>query len=99
PRGGSLFPLLPWGGHMLLGAAFAGTLLGREQRVRLWLAAGLLIGTSQLLPAGAAPIPDHLSRLGFVLVALALLGALEPAARRMPAPAWALAGETLFIYA
>jgi hypothetical protein len=99
PRGGSLFPLLPWGGHMLLGAAFAGTLLGREQRAKLLLAAALLIGASRLLPAGAAPIPDHLSRLGFVLVALALLGALEPAAHRVPAQAWVLAGETLFIYA
>jgi uncharacterized membrane protein len=99
PRGGSLFPLLPWGGHMLLGAAFARVLLGRERRTKLWLAAALLIALSRLLPAGAAPIPDHLSRLGFVLVALALLGALEPAARRLPAQAWVLAGETLFIYA
>lgn len=99
PRGGSLFPLLPWGGHMLLGAAFAGMLLGRGRRGRLWLAAALLIALSRLLPASAAPLPDHLSRLGFVLAALALLAALEPAARRLPAQAWALSGETLFIYA
>jgi hypothetical protein len=98
PRGGSLFPLLPWGGHMLLGAALARVLLGGGRRAAPWLAAALLIGVSHALPAATAPIPDHLSRLGFVLVALALLAALEPAARVLPAQAWELSGETLFIY-
>jgi acyltransferase len=98
-RAGSLFPLLPWGAHILLGAAFARVLLAPGKRMRLWAAALLVIAVSHALPAAAAPIPDHLSRLGFVLVALALLGSLERAARVMPARAWALSAETLFIYA
>ena len=103
PLGGSVFPLLPWIGHVLLGAALAPVLLVASPRARVvrfaltalaLLAVGWLSGQVGALLAGA-----HLVRLGSVLLVGALLAALEGAAARLPAWAYSLAGETLFIYA
>jgi uncharacterized membrane protein len=99
PRGGSLFPLLPWAAHVFAGAASARLLLQRERRVlRLACAALVLIAGAAWLPL-AAPVPDHLSRLGWVVAATALLSAIAPAIRTWPAWIGAVSSETLFIYA
>jgi hypothetical protein len=100
PRGGALFPLTPWAAHVMFGAAFARPLLSSHARAsRTAIAAAALIAAGTSLPASLAPIPDHLTRLGCVLASLSLLTLLERAARRLPAWAWELSSETLFIYA
>jgi uncharacterized membrane protein len=97
-RGGSLFPLLPWAAHLFAGAASARFLLHGERRaLRLAGAAALLIAAA-LLPL-PAPIPDHLSRLGWVIAVTAALAALEPVTRGVPAWVVAVSSETLFVYA
>jgi hypothetical protein len=99
PRAGSLFPLLPWAGHVLLGAASARVLfLAPRRGLRLALAGCVLVAATRAWPMTAAPAPDHLSRLGFVLLSLALLSTIERKAAALPAWAWVLSGETLFIY-
>jgi hypothetical protein len=102
-RGGSLFPLFPWGAHVLLGAGLCGFLLAPaspRQRGLRWLGAALLL----LCAARAAALvsaqwADPLQRLGWVLAAGALLAQFEPAARAWPVWTRTLAGETLFLYA
>jgi len=102
-RGGSLFPLLPWAAHVLLGVGLSGLLIGSRERgrgLRMAIAALVLIGGAVALDgAGARLCADHLSRLGWVLAGASLLSTLEPRARAWPTWTRRLAGETLFIYA
>ena len=98
-RGGSLFPLLPWAAHIMFGVACGGLLLSSPRPgLRLSAAAALLFAAGRLLPAAAAPLPDHLQRLGCVLLVLALLSQFEAASRALPRWVFRLSGETLFIY-
>ena len=99
--GGSLFPLLPWAGHVFLGVLLAPWLLRAERRAGRWLVAGLaVLALAQLAgAAGAAVAGVQLTRVGWVLVAGAALEQLEPATRGWPDWAWRLSSETLFIYA
>jgi uncharacterized membrane protein len=104
PRGGSLFPLLPWAAHVLLGAGLGSLLLGARSAdargVRLLLTAAALLGLSILVDQLGVHLPaDHLRRAGCVLGAAALLTRLERRAANWPAWTRRLAGETLFLYA
>jgi uncharacterized membrane protein len=99
PGGGSIFPLLPWAAHMLLGVALAPLLLRGRMGARMLVVGGALL----LLAAGGAALgaqlwAEHASRLGWVVVGCAGLNALAGAARRWPDWVLLLAGETLFIY-
>jgi len=102
---GSIFPVVPWAGHMLLGTALAGLALPRgastsTTRTTLVLGgAGVLftllgvLGYREELPALA-----RLTNLGLVslLSALLVLGSRRVA--RLPKRLELLAGETLFLY-
>jgi uncharacterized membrane protein len=103
PRAGSVFPLVPWMAHVLAGAALAPWLLSASPHTRVRrfaLSSVLLIGLGAALTAAGFGLPGtHVTRLGAVLGLAALLSALEPATANLPAWAWRLAGETLFIYA
>jgi acyltransferase len=99
-RGGSLFPLLPWAGHMMLGAGLCGFLFAPANRGRRLLAAGL-VGLAIAAAAsalGLAAPADHLRRLACVFAFAAALAPLEATATRMPAWLARISGETLFIY-
>jgi hypothetical protein len=99
PAGGSIFPLVPWAAHMLLGAALAPWLLSGRRAAR-FVAVGVALlsvgwGAEH---AGVQPWAVHLSRLGWVSLGCAGLEALAEAGRRLPPWVLGLAGETLFIY-
>jgi uncharacterized membrane protein len=100
-RAGSVFPLVPWAGHVFLGVVLAPWLLAPKRRALRWLAAGSgLVVLGQLaLTAGVDGAAVHLQRLGWVLAIGAGLEWLEPATRAWPRWAWRLPSETLFIYA
>ena len=105
PLGGSLFPLLPWTAHVLLGAALAPWLLApdapdaRTRGTRFALAAAGLWALSWLVGEAGLALPAmHLQRLAAVLGVGAGLVALEPLLARAPAWIWRLSGETLVIY-
>lgn len=102
PLGGSIFPLVPWTAHVLLGAALAPWLLVADARRRVWrfaIAALALLCVGALARTAEWTLPAaHLSRAGAVLAVGAGLAALEPVALRLPSWAWRLSGETLFIY-
>jgi uncharacterized membrane protein len=101
PRRGSPFPLFPWTAHMFLGVALCPWLLPQRLRfARLLLAAGATLMLASLArKTGLALVSDHVGRLGWVVVGLALLSWLEPWARAAPSWLWRLSRETLFIYA
>jgi uncharacterized membrane protein len=101
PRAGSIFPLVPWAGHVFLGVVMAPWLLAPRRRALRWLAAGLsIVLLGQLArTAGGDAAAMHMTRLGGVLVIGAALVRLEPATRAWPGWAWRLPSETLFIYA
>jgi hypothetical protein len=103
PRGGSLFPLLPWAAHVLLGAALAPWLLASDARtrgLRFALASAMLWPCAWLVGHAGLALPAmHLQRLAAVLLVGSVLVALERwASARLPAWAWRLSGETLFVY-
>jgi uncharacterized membrane protein len=107
-NGGSLFPLIPWAGHALLGAAlgpmfFEGdaepVAMQRARRaLRLFLIGGALIAAGTWLAASAHPALGQLARVGFVLIAAALLSPLEEVFARWPEQLLALARHSLLIY-
>ena len=103
PRAGSVFPLVPWMAHVLLGAALAPWLLAaspRARSARFALAAALLFALGAIVTHAGWALPGlHVTRLGAVLAVGAVLSAFEQAAEGLPAWAWRLSGETLFIYA
>jgi uncharacterized membrane protein len=102
PLGGSIFPLLPWAAHVLLGAALAPLLLAgdaRQRTLRFALGALAFLVFAALVRSGGWTLASvHLDRLGAVLVVGTVLAALEPLAGQLPSWAWRLSGETLFIY-
>ncbi|MGD8858388.1 MAG: heparan-alpha-glucosaminide N-acetyltransferase domain-containing protein [Myxococcales bacterium] len=99
PAGGSIFPLVPWAAHMLIGAALAPWLLsGRRSARFLAVAGGLLALGWGAESAGVAPWAVHLSRLGWVSLGCAGLDGASEAGRRLPSWVLGLAGETLVIY-
>lgn len=106
-NGGSLFPLVPWAGHALLGAAFgpmffedgsepAGMQRARRA-LRLFLIAGPMIALGSWL-ATAHPALGQIARLGCVLIAAAVLSPLEDMFARWPEWSMALARHSLLIY-
>jgi hypothetical protein len=99
-NGGSLFPLVPWAGHMLLGAGLCRLLFVPADRARRLLAATLVaLAFSGVAGAlGASLAADHVWRLGCVFACAAALVPLEAAVTRMPSWLLRLSGETLFIY-
>jgi acyltransferase len=100
PRGGSLFPLFPWLAHLLFGVALGGWLLAPGRRApRFWLAAGTALIFGRLLALeGASLAADHLTRLGWVLLAGAALQHATRAVRGWPTWVFALSRQTLFVY-
>lgn len=100
PRGGSLFPLFPWAGHLFLGvAASAMVSLPRGRVLRLLLASCAVLAVAALVRgAGVALTADHLSRLSWVLGWTALISLFEQRAAALPSWLLRLSRETLFIY-
>jgi uncharacterized membrane protein len=109
-RGGSLFPLLPWSGFLLIGVAL-GPLIAKTRTARGSLgviALGALIavvGRSfvELLPDPApngfyAWPPFSLLRVGLVLVITGTLGLVSVRVRSLPPWMRILAGQTLVLY-
>jgi len=98
--GGSLFPLMPWGAHMLLGVGlaplFLGNVTGRWRPVLFIL--GWLVGAAWLGRGTPSLAFDHARRLAFVLAGFSALRMLEPAARRLPSWVLRLSSSTLLIY-
>jgi uncharacterized membrane protein len=107
-NGGSLFPLVPWAGHALLGTAlgpmfFEGKAepvdMQRARRaLRLFLLGGLLVGLGAWLAGAAHPALGQLARIGGVLIAAALLSPLEDVFARWPEWLLSLARHSLLIY-
>jgi uncharacterized membrane protein len=107
PRGGSLFPLVPWTGYVLLGLAVGAVVFaaGRFRvATRLFGLALPVLGLGWLL-ARTAPGADPRAtpaflvlKLGLVLVLAALLALALARVQRLPRILEALAGETLFLY-
>ncbi|MDH5676468.1 MAG: DUF1624 domain-containing protein [Myxococcales bacterium] len=99
PAGGSIFPLLPWAGHIFAGVALSPFMLAGSLPRRAALVALALLLSAQLAAAVGSPlVADHLSRLGWVCAGCGLLALLEGAAGSWPRWLWVLSGETLFIY-
>lgn len=107
PRAGSIFPLLPWSGYMLLGVAAGAAVApdgGASSRpaaaARLCGlgAAALLLGWGLGHAGTAAPQSAGIVKLGAVLLLTALLAGLAMAVRRLPRVLETLAGETLVLY-
>jgi len=107
-NGGSLFPLIPWAGHALLGAALGpmffdhaaesvGMQRGRRA-FRLTLLGGLLIALGAWLGAEAHPALGHFARAGSVLLVAAALAPLEDVFARWPSWLLSLAQHSLLIY-
>lgn len=109
-RGGSLFPLLPWAGFLLIGVAL-GPLIAKTRTVRGSLgviALGVLVavvGRSfvELLPDPApntfyAWPPFSLLRVGLVLVITGTLGLVSMRVESLPTWMRTLAGQTLVLY-
>jgi hypothetical protein len=99
---GSLFPLLPWSAHMFLGVACAAFVMREPARAAMRLA---LLAAMLLMIAGALRwadawlvLYDHVSRLGWVALASAVLAGLSRHAASPPRWLMVLAGETLFLY-
>lgn len=102
PLGGSVFPLLPWAGHLCLGVVVGACIdvpLPRARALRLGAIGVLLLsGEAVARASGAAPIVvDHLGRLAWVTLVASPL-ALADAASRTPAWVQRLGAETLFVY-
>jgi hypothetical protein len=106
-NGGSLFPLIPWAGHALLGAAIGPMFfehtaepvgMQRTRRAfRLTLLGGLLVAVGSWL-AGAHPALGHFARAGSVLVVAAALVPFEEVFARWPSWLLSLAQHSLLIY-
>jgi len=107
-NGGSLFPLIPWAGHVLLGAGIGPMFfehgdeaLGMQRArrsLRLALLGGALIALGVWLAASGHPALGQLARLGCVLWLAALLVPFESALARWPGWLLALAQHSLLIY-
>lgn len=102
PRTGSIFPVLPWAGHVLLGVALADWCEAPRPAARalrlLGAAGGLLVLAWGAGFLGAMALAaDHLGRLGWVLAVASAFAALE---RVFSPPLWVerLAGQTLVVY-
>lgn len=101
-RGGSIFPLLPWAGHMLLGVACGAWIDVASSHVRsrrLFGGAALLVACGLAVRHLGADelVADHLGRLGWVMCAAGVLAGVEA---RVRVPAWAgrVAARTLLVY-
>lgn len=107
-NGGSLFPLVPWAGHALLGAGIgpmffehgdeAVEMQRARRALRLILIGGALVALGLWLAASAHPALGQLARLGGVLWLAALLVPFESALARVPGWLMALAQHSLLIY-
>ena len=106
PSAGSLFPLLPWSGYVLVGFALGSSTPARGKAVPGMLAASgvfaltLGLGLSRFVPAlSRALAPGHsLMKLGAVLLLAALLSRALRNVKRLPTPCGELASATLFLY-
>lgn len=107
-NGGSLFPLVPWAGHALLGSALGPLFFdppagaSAAERARRARRLGWLGGALALAGTGLAqlvhPALGQLARLGAVLLLAALLVPFESAFARWPAWLLSLAQHSLLIY-
>ncbi len=95
-NGGSLFPLVPWAAHALLGAALGPLYFARDARRLAWLGAGLTALGALLL--SLHPALGQVARLGCVIMFSAALLPLEPYIARWPRWLLALAPHSLLIY-
>ncbi len=111
-RGGSLFPLAPWAGFMLAGAAVGAIVMRGDARTlairSAWLTLALFaiaiparLGSLTWLAPGdstsSEPAPA-LVKLAAVLAVTTLLALATARVRRLPATLRILAGETLALY-
>jgi hypothetical protein len=95
-NGGSLFPLVPWAAHALLGAALGPLYFARDARAVLGLGASLIALGALLL--AVHPALGQLARIGCVLAVSAGLLVAEPVLARLPRWLLALAPHSLLIY-
>ncbi len=101
PRGGSIFPLLPWAGHMLAGVvagawvAPRGAATPRAVSVRRLLGLGL---ATMALGLTLDTFGAGIVKLGAVILGTGAAAAMCSRVRRLPRPLETLAGETLILY-
>jgi uncharacterized membrane protein len=95
-NGGSLFPLLPWAAHALIGSALGPLFFARDARRVLGLGVGL--GVLGALLVALHPALGQVARIGCVLVVSAGLLFIEPVLGRCPRWLLALAPHSLLIY-
>lgn len=99
PVGGSLFPLVPWAAHALLGCALGAIFFRPEGRMRLLLALGIPASAlGPLLAAALHPTLGHIGRLGVVLLVSAGLLRVEGLLARLPGWAMRVAQQSLLVY-
>jgi uncharacterized membrane protein len=107
-NGGSLFPLVPWAGHALLGAAigplfFESTSESRGMQqmrlvLRLSVLGGALVALGMALASAGQSSLGQLARLGSVLLVAALLVPFDTLFARWPSWLMSLAQHSLLIY-
>ncbi|MBN1652230.1 MAG: DUF1624 domain-containing protein [Deltaproteobacteria bacterium] len=101
---GSLFPLVPWSAHFLLGVVIGGITGSARDRngeaALLFTTSILFVITAFVLQAvsGPAVLSSHLLRLGLVVLVSAFLAWTACKQERLPFWLEFLAGETLIIY-
>jgi uncharacterized membrane protein len=104
---GSLFPLVPWAGHALLGAALGPLFFERADEAaaeraqrsrRLMLLGAPLAAFGAWLAEAVDPALGQVARLGAVLLVAAALVPLEQAFARWPSWLLSLAQHSLLIY-
>jgi len=109
-RGGSLFPLLPWSGFLLMGVAL-GPVIQRTRTARGSvgvMAIGVLIAMMGRGLVESLPHPEPMTfyawppfsmlRVGLVLVVTGGLGLVSVRVRSLPTWMRVLAGQTLILY-
>lgn len=106
PRGGSIFPLVPWAGYLLAGVVVAavavpeGARTPRPQVVRRLLGIGAVLiaaGLAGQALGGGSP-PAGVVKLGAVVLGSGLLARAAPGVGRLPRRLEILAGQTLVLY-
>ena len=105
PRGGSIFPIVPWAAYMLAGVVCGAIVLPDGARTPRWssvrrLAALGAVTTTVALVASHTGLAgaSWMVKLGAVMLACAVLAAAAIGVRRLPRLLETLAGETLALY-
>ena len=105
PRGGSIFPIVPWAAYMLAGVVCGAIVLPEGARTPRWSSVRRLaiigvatVGGALVAERAGAAGASWMVKLGAVALVCAVLAAAAIGAPRLPRLFETLAGETLALY-